>query len=74
LDLVQDQEMTAGAIAEHFDVTRPAISQHLKVLIEAGLVTVRPEGTRRLYRIRPEGLNEVRVFLNGFWDLRVVTV
>ena len=74
MDLVQDQEMTAGAIAEHFDVTRPAISQHLKVLIEAGLVTVRPEGTRRLYRIRPEGLNEVRVFLNGFWDLRVVTV
>ncbi len=63
--------MTAGAIAEHFDVTRPAISQHLKVLIEAGLVTVRPEGTRRLYRIRPEGLNEVRVFLNGFWDLRL---
>src|SRR5690606_28801818 len=64
--------LPAGAIAQRFaDVTRPAISQHLKVLREAGLVTERREGTRRLYRARPEGLAELREFLDQFWDDRL---
>ncbi len=59
LRLVQDSELPAGQIASRFDVTRPAISQHLKVLADAGLVTVRRDGTRLLYRARPEGLAEL---------------
>jgi len=71
LTLVRDREMSAGEIAAHFDVTRPAVSQHLAVLREAGLVSERREGTRRLYRARPEGLAELRSFLEGFWDTRL---
>jgi DNA-binding transcriptional ArsR family regulator len=67
LRLVRDGEMAAGEIASHFDVSRPAISQHLAVLREAGLVAERREGTRRLYSARPEGLQELREFLDGFW-------
>ncbi len=68
LRLVRDAEMTAGQIASHFEVSRPAISQHLRVLKEADLVFERREGTRRIYRARPEGLAELREFLEGFWD------
>src|SRR5207244_10676147 len=68
LALVRDGELSAGEIAEHFDVTRPAVSQHLTVLKEAGLVSERRNGTRRLYRARPEGLGELRAFHVGFWD------
>jgi DNA-binding transcriptional ArsR family regulator len=68
LRLVRDRERAAGEIAAHFDVTRPAISQHLTLLKNAGLVTERREGTRRLYRARPEGLAELRSFLDGFWE------
>jgi DNA-binding transcriptional ArsR family regulator len=71
LELVQDRELSAGEIAAQFDVTRPAISQHLTVLKNAGLVTERREGTRRLYRVRPEGLTELRSFLDGFWGGRL---
>jgi DNA-binding transcriptional ArsR family regulator len=71
LTLVRDGELSAGEIAEHFDVTRPAVSQHLTVLKEAGLVSERRNGTRRLYRARPEGLAEVREFLEEFWDERL---
>ena len=67
LRLIQEVELPAGGIAAHFDVTRPAISQHLKVLTIAGLVTVRKEGTRRMYRARPEGLAELKSFLEEFW-------
>ena len=67
LHLIQDRELPAGKIAEHFEVTRPAISQHLGVLREAGLVTERREGTKRLYRVRPEGLEELRSYLEDFW-------
>jgi DNA-binding transcriptional ArsR family regulator len=67
LELIRDRELTAGAIASGFDVTRPAISQHLGVLKEAGLVSERREGTRRFYRARPEGLKELKEFLDGFW-------
>jgi DNA-binding transcriptional ArsR family regulator len=71
LRLVQNRELAAGEIAARFEVTRPAISQHLTVLKNAGLVTERREGTRRLYRIRPEGLTELRSFLDGFWENRL---
>ncbi len=56
LRLVRDAEMSAGEIASHFDVTRSAVSQHLRVLKDAGLLAERRNGTRRIYRIRPEGL------------------
>jgi DNA-binding transcriptional ArsR family regulator len=57
-----------GAIARGLPVSRPAVSQHLKVLKEAGLVTDRPEGTRRVYHIDPNGLGALRAWLDGFWD------
>jgi DNA-binding transcriptional ArsR family regulator len=68
LRLVTGRELAAGEIARQFEVTRPAISQHLRVLEEAGLVSVRRNGTRRLYRARPEGLAELRAFLEDMWD------
>jgi DNA-binding transcriptional ArsR family regulator len=71
LTLVRDGELSAGEIAAHFDVTRPAVSQHLHVLKEAGLVSERRNGTKRLYRARPEGLVDLREFLEGFWDERL---
>lgn len=72
LRLVRDGEMPAGAIAAHFaDVSRPAVSQHLRVLRDAGLLAERRDGTRRLYRARPEGLRELRAFLEEFWDDRL---
>jgi DNA-binding transcriptional ArsR family regulator len=74
LRLVRDEELSAGEIAAHFDVTRPAVSQHLTVLREAGLVDERRNGTRRLYRARPEGLAELKAFLEGFWDERLETL
>jgi DNA-binding transcriptional ArsR family regulator len=71
LELVREGERTAGEIAAEFDVTRPAISQHLTVLKQAGLVVERREGTRRLYRARPEGLAGLREFVDRFWDERL---
>jgi DNA-binding transcriptional ArsR family regulator len=71
LRLVRDQELSAGEIAAHFDVTRPAVSQHLTVLKEAGLVNERRNGTRRFYRARPEGLVELRTFLDELWGDRL---
>src|SRR5438045_3374720 len=71
LTLVRDGELSAGEIASHFEVTRPAVSQHLNVLKEAGLVSERRNGTRRLYRARPEGLAQLKAFLEEFWDERL---
>ena len=71
LTLVRDGELSAGEIAGHFDVTRPAVSQHLSVLKEAGLVSERRNGTQRLYRARPEGLAQLKAFLEEFWDQRL---
>lgn len=71
LALVRDGELSAGEIAAQFDVTRPAVSQHLNVLKEAGLVSERRNGTRRLYTARPEGLLELKAFLEDFWDARL---
>ncbi len=72
LVLIRDGELASGDIAAHFDVTRPAISQHLQVLSAAGLVSVRKDGTRRLYQARPEGLADLRAFLESFWDDRLL--
>lgn len=67
LGLIATSELSAGEIAGHFDVTRPAISQHLRVLRTAGLVSERKAGTRRLYRVRREGLTGLRDWLDSFW-------
>jgi DNA-binding transcriptional ArsR family regulator len=57
-----------GEIAGELPVSRPAVSQHLRVLREAGLVTERRDGTRRLYRLDPDGLAELRDYFDQFWD------
>jgi DNA-binding transcriptional ArsR family regulator len=57
-----------GMIARGLPVSRPAVSQHLKVLKEAGLVTDRPEGTRRVYSVDPHGLGALRQWFDQFWD------
>lgn len=68
LRLVRDDEHTVNDIAQHFPVSRPAISQHLRVLQDAELVTARSEGTRRFYRARPEGMSELRAWMDEFWS------
>src|SRR5438067_13681050 len=68
LTLVKDEELTAGEIASHFEVSRPAVSQHLTVLKEAGLVHERRNGTRRWYRVRTEGFEAGRTFLESSWE------
>src|SRR5215212_8871135 len=65
LRLVRDDELPAGQIAGHFpSMSRPAVSQHLRVLTDAGLVAVRPDGNRRLYRWRREGFRDAAAFLD----------
>lgn len=71
LRLVRERELSSGEIAANFDVTRPAISQHLGVLKQAGLLSERREGTKRLYRARPQGLAGLREFLDEFWSERL---
>ena len=63
LRLLGDGELSVRAVAAQFELTQPAISQHLKVLRDAGLVEDRREGTRRLYRVRPEGMADLHAFL-----------
>lgn len=67
LALVSQQERTAGDIARHFTVSRPAISQHLKVLLDAGLVSVRGDGTRRYYHADALGLDALRREMEQLW-------
>jgi DNA-binding transcriptional ArsR family regulator len=67
LHLVGDREIAAGEIAAAFDVTRTAISQHLTILKEAGLVTERREGTRRLYRAQRDSLAQLHAALDAIW-------
>jgi DNA-binding transcriptional ArsR family regulator len=67
LQLVARDELAAGKIAAAFDITRTAVSQHLTVLKNAGLLSERRDGTRRLYRARAEGLAGLREFLDGMW-------
>lgn len=67
LQLVSHDELAAGEIAAAFDVTRTAVSQHIGVLKNAGLLVERRDGTRRLYRARPEGLEGLRELLDDMW-------
>jgi DNA-binding transcriptional ArsR family regulator len=68
LRLVWSRERAAGEIAAHFDVTRPAVSQHLRVLKEAQLVNERRDGTRRLYRARRETVSDLMRALDAYWS------
>jgi DNA-binding transcriptional ArsR family regulator len=68
LERLRDGPKPVGQIARGLPVTRPAVSQHLKVLKEAGLVDDRSEGTRRIYQIDPKGLGAMRAWLDQFWD------
>src|ERR1700742_202136 len=71
LAMVREGELSAGEIAAGFEISRPAVSQHLAVLREAGLLSERREGTSRLYRARPEGMASLRDFMNEFWTDRL---
>jgi DNA-binding transcriptional ArsR family regulator len=68
LNLVRDKELTSSAIASNFKISAPAISQHLKVLEESGVVVVRRAGTKRYYSIRREGFSEIKNYIDRFWD------
>jgi DNA-binding transcriptional ArsR family regulator len=65
---VASRPRAVGELAEELPVSRPAVSQHLKVLSDAGLVTARAEGTRRIYALDPQGLAGLRDYLEGFWQ------
>jgi DNA-binding transcriptional ArsR family regulator len=67
LRLVRASPRSVGEIAEHVDITQQAVSQHLQVLKDAGLVAARQDGTRRLYEIRPDGLESLDRFLAELW-------
>lgn len=72
LQMVRRREMPAGEIARKFKgITRPAVSQHLRVLKNAGLIVERREGTRRIYSLRPEGFAPLRALLADFWDAKL---
>ncbi len=67
LELLHGRERSVREIADEMPITRPAVSRHLRLLKEAGLVTSSPEGTRRLYRLHDEGLDAVRAYLQEVW-------
>jgi DNA-binding transcriptional ArsR family regulator len=67
-ELLADGPRPVGELARHLPVTRPAVSQHLKVLKAAGLVTDRAEGTRRLYQLDPDGVGALRAYFDRFWN------
>jgi len=68
LEKLRDGPRSVGEIADDLPVSRPAVSQHLKVLKEAGLVSDRSVGTRRIYYIDPKGLGAMRAWLDQFWE------
>jgi DNA-binding transcriptional ArsR family regulator len=74
LSLVWREERTAGEIAARFEVSQPAVSQHLKVLRETGLVAVRRDGTRRFYRADQRSMAAVRAVVEAFWDDRLAVL
>ena len=65
---VAQRPTSVGRLASRLAVTRPAVSQHLRVLKDAGLVTDRQEGTRRVYRLDPRGVQAMHAYLDRFWD------
>jgi DNA-binding transcriptional ArsR family regulator len=66
-ELLAEQPLAVGELAGRLPVSRPAVSQHLRVLRDAGLVTDRPEGTRRVYSVNPAALEELRIYVEAFW-------
>jgi DNA-binding transcriptional ArsR family regulator len=68
LEALRDRPKTVGELAKRQPVSRPAVSQHLKVLQAAGLVSVEPQGNRRLYLVKREGLEALRQYLDRFWS------
>src|SRR4051812_45830447 len=72
LDLLLDGPQPVGELAAHLPVSRPAVSQHLKVLKEVGVVVDRREGTRRVYRVDPAGLAPLRSYLERFWQKNLI--
>lgn len=66
-ETLSSQPQAVGTLAQTLPVSRPAVSQHLKALSDAGLVEARQEGTRRIYSVRLEGLEELRAYLDQFW-------
>jgi len=72
MEALRSGPRAVGEIARGMPVSRPAVSQHLKVLKEAGLVTDRAEGTRRVYYLDPKGLAALRAWLDRFWDQALV--
>ena len=74
LEVLARGERTSGSLANDCGWSKPAASQQLKVLREAGLVEVRTEGNQRLYRARQEGLAELRAFLDDFWMARLAVL
>lgn len=67
-ELIAARPRAVGELAAELPVSRPAVSQHLKVLGDAGLVIGQPEGNRRIYRMNPDGLQALRRYLDGFWN------
>lgn len=67
LELATEREYTAGEIAERFDMTRPGVSQHIRVLMDVGLLSLRREATRHYYRANKQGLMLLRKQLDSFW-------
>jgi DNA-binding transcriptional ArsR family regulator len=63
-----DRPSAVGELAKELPVSRPAVSQHLKVLLDAGLVSARSEGSRRIYGIDPDGVGALRTYLDRFWN------
>jgi DNA-binding transcriptional ArsR family regulator len=74
LELVRDRELAAGEIAGEFEISRPAVSRHLRVLRTAGLVTERRDGRLRLYRADPEPLAELSRWLDDYWSGRLAAL
>lgn len=74
LELVRDRELAAGEIASAFEISRPAVSRHLRVLREAGLVNERRDGRRRLYRTDPTPLGELSAWLDAYWSSRLAAL
>lgn len=68
LNLLINEELTSSEIATNFEISAPAVSQHLKVLESSGLVTVRKDGNKRFYQIRKEGFSDLKAYLDRFWD------
>jgi DNA-binding transcriptional ArsR family regulator len=66
-ELLAERPQPVGELARNLPVSRPAVSQHLKVLKDAGLVLDRPEGNRRIYQLDPEGLEMLRTYFDLFW-------